>query len=363
MTPPVNDLEAMLEDDDPDLLTDDLLHDGGAGDWIPSWVGMAHPGRRRFALITGGACGLAALIASLAMATGGGNNHLTANQAIHAGPLVGNGGAARSAVPAASAGSGGQIDLGPIGATSNAQTAGQSGSTGPALPNEVPSLSTKVVKTGTLQLQVGSGGIPAAVTRISSEATGLSGFVASSSESTGSSSSGNVTLRVPVANYDALVGDAERLGKTLQFTSSGQDVTAQYVDLQARIQSLQTARTQFEQILAQAHSIGDILAVESQISDLQTQVEQLQGQFQVLDNQATYSTLTLQISEVGKPTPVPPKPASGFSKAWSHAGHSFTHGAESILSASGGIALFLVTLAALLLIGRVIWVTVRRRPA
>lgn len=343
----------MLDEDDSDIDIDDVTR-GGARRF--SRVGRNDPGRRRKALAVGGACAVAAVIASLAVATNGSRHLEGAKTAgLPASP------SARSAVINESAGTAGQAPQ-VSGATSNIPSA--AASSAPAvngLPNEVPALSTKVVKTGTLQLQVASGSIPTTIGRLSSEASGLSGFVASSSESTGTSASGDVTIRVPVANFEVLVGDAQRLGKTVQLTSSGQDVTGQYVDLQARIQSLQSTRTQFEQILAKAQTIADILSVESQISDLQTQIEQLQGQFQVLNDQATYSTLTVQISEAGKPPPAPPKPAGGISKSWSHARHSFAHGAESILAASGGIAVFLVTLAAILLVGRLAWLGIRRR--
>lgn len=329
-------------------------------------LGAALSSPRRRALAAAAAAVLA-LIALVIWATGDGTHQGPPTNSV-ASPATTTGvrgaaGAGSSATYGAS--SGGQTAVASAGnaAAPQATAAGASGAATSGLPNEVPTLSSKVVKTGTLQLQVASGALPSAVGRLSSDATGLSGFVASTSESTGGAASGDVTLRVPVANFDTLVVDAQKLGKTLQLTTTGQDVTAQYVDLQARIQSLQTARTQFEQILARAQSIGDILAVESQISDLQTQVEQLQGQFRVLDDQATYSTLTIQIGEAGKPVPTPPKPKvpSGMSKAWSHARHSFAHGAESILAATGGIALFVVTVAIVTAVGWIAWVGIRRR--
>jgi TolA-binding protein len=136
------------------------------------------------------------------------------------------------------------------------------------------------------------------------------------------------------------------------------------VDLQARIQSLEDARSQFQQILTQTTSIGDILAVEQQISDLQTQIEQLQGQLQVMANQATYSTLTVHVAEAAKKAvapPPPPRPPSGMAKAWAHARHSFAHGVEAVVGALGGIAVFLAFAAAFLLAGRLGWIFLRRR--
>lgn len=228
-------------------------------------------------------------------------------------------------------------------------------------PSQVPSLPSKVVKTGSVNLQVAAGRLSDTMANLSTQTVGLGGFVASSTQSSGSFSSGDITLRVPVASFEALVSDAQRLGKVTTLTTTGQDVTSQYVDLQARIQSLQNARTQFQQILIKAQSIPDILSVESQIADLQTQIEQLQGQLQVLNDQANYSTLTAHITELSKAGTAPSKSPSGLSKAWAHARHSFTHGVEAVLSAMGGIAVFILFAAVLGVLARLGWTHLRRR--
>jgi hypothetical protein len=193
------------------------------------------------------------------------------------------------------------------------------------------------------------------------------GFVADSSTnaaapSSGTGASGTITIRVPVARFSNLLDGVRASGTVLSVTTSGQDVTSQYVDLQARIQSLEDSRSQFEIILGRAYSIGDILSVEDQISDLQTQIEQLQGQLQVLDDQTSYSTLTVQVTEATKPAVFvpPPKAPSGLSKAWARARHSFSRGIEGAIAASGGIAVFLIFAAVVGVAGRITWLRLRR---
>jgi DNA-directed RNA polymerase specialized sigma24 family protein len=188
----------------------------------------------------------------------------------------------------------------------------------------------------------------------------------SSPPSSGEAPSGETTLRVPVANFASLLTQVQTLGKVVSVSSSGQDVTSQYVDLQAQIQALQASRTQLLKVLDQAQSISDILAVEAQIAPLESQIEQLQGQQKVLTDQTTYGTLSVSLTETvpAKATikpPPPPKPPSGVSKAWTHARHSFTHGLESVISASGGIAVFLLSVLALYVVGRIGWRLTRRR--
>jgi hypothetical protein len=233
-------------------------------------------------------------------------------------------------------------------------------------PNEVPALPTKVIKTASVSLQVAVKGLSAAMTRLGNIAGGQGGFIQSSgttSAATGQPANGTATIRVPVANFSAALNQVEALGIATSVTTSGQDVTAQYVDLQARLQSAEDARTRFQQILTQASSIPDILSVEQQISDLETQIEQLQGQLNVMDDQTSFSTITVTVSEASpKPTPaVAPSPPNGISKAWSHARHSFAHGLESVVAASGGFAVFIIFLLVAIGLARLAWVQGRRR--
>lgn len=256
--------------------------------------------------------------------------------------------------------------------SSAAATPPGAGAAAGALPDVVPQMPTRVVKTGTIALQVPIGHAGDTLNRISDEAATLQGFVSTSSiQNPGGAgpgmpappASGAVTVRVPVGSFEAMVSFVRTLGTPTSVTTSGQDVTNSYVDLQARIASLQAARTQFEQIMARATSIGDILSVESQINDLQTQVEQLQGQLNVLTDQTSYSTLTVNVSEQPKPGVVvrPPRPASGLSQAWDHARNSFVHGVEAVIGASGGVAVFLLFAGLAFLAGRYGWRAVRRR--
>lgn len=119
-------------------------------------------------------------------------------------------------------------------------------------------------------------------------------------------------------------------------------------------------------MLAKAESIADILAVQAQITPLESQIEQLQGQEKVLADQTSYGTLAVTVNEVAPAAvkhtpPAPPRPPSGLSRAWTHARHSFTHGLESVVSASGGIGVFLVSVLALGLVANLGWRVFRRR--
>lgn len=328
--------------------------------------------RPRQALLVGVCALTATAIAVSVTETGGGSGPTTSasrglSQGASGNSYTGQGGAPGSAAVPGTASAGAGAVSGVVGSSGDIQaTPSPTGSASSnrgfeTSPNQVPSLPSKVVKTGSVTLQVAGGRLSDTMANLSTQAVGLGGFVASSAQSSGSFSSGDVTLRVPTASFEALVSDVQRLGKVTTLTTTGQDVTSQYVDLQARIQSLQSARTQFQQILAKAQTIPDILSVESQIADLQTQIEQLQGQLQVLNDQANYSTLTAHITEVSNAGTPQSKSSNGLSKAWAHARHGFTHGVEAVVSAMGGIAVFILFATVLGVLARLGWIYLRRR--
>src|SRR5205807_7424963 len=139
----------------------------------------------------------------------------------------------------------------------------------------------KIEQTGTLGLAVRRGALGRTITRLGALATAYGGFVATSQTQAGSGTGGapygTVTMQVPVDNFGAALKGAQALGKTSSLTTKATDVTGQYVDLQARIAALEASRQQYLTILSRATTVGDVLAVQSQLDSIQSQVEQLQG--------------------------------------------------------------------------------------
>jgi len=231
----------------------------------------------------------------------------------------------------------------------------------PGGPSSAPAVATKVIKTGTVDLQVAKGRVSPTVDQLTSLAGGLGGYVSdATTDEVGATPSADMTLRVPADQFETLLTRTRALGTPTVVTTSGQDVTANYVDLNAQIEALEATRTQYLQILAKATTIGDILSVEQQISDLQTQLQQLQGQQMVLADQTSYGTLTVHVSVAGSSPVGPPPTSSGLEGAWQHARSSFAHGIEAVIGASGGVLVFLAFAGLVLLAGRLVWPVVRR---
>ncbi len=229
--------------------------------------------------------------------------------------------------------------------------------TAPSLPDAVGQ-SAKIEQTGNLGLTVGRGDLARTMAKLAALAVGNGGFVASSQSQSGAGTGGapygTITLQVPVANFSAVLTQAQKLGRTTDLTTKATDVTGQYVDLQARLSALEVSRQQYLTILAKATTVGDVLAVQEQLDVIQSQIEQLQGQLQVLTGETSYSTVTTTVSEGTQPRPVP-LPESGLVRAWHDSIGGFVAGVEGVVRVAGPVLFALLCLAVVLLGGRALW--------
>lgn len=225
-----------------------------------------------------------------------------------------------------------------------------------------PADSAKIVKTGALELRVGKGTVTESVNRVTALATGLGGYVSNTQSTTGEQSgaqaSATITVRVPSASFEQLLRDASGLGEVRSTTTSGQDVTAQFTDIDAQLTALTGARDQFLLILGEANDVPDILAVQDRITQVQIQIDQLEGQKRLLTDQTTYGTLSVTLLEPGATAPVTPiDDNEDLGDAWSDARRNFGDALENIVGASG-------TLAVVFLFGAVTlgaaWILYRR---
>ena len=165
----------------------------------------------------------------------------------------------------------------------------------------------KIVRNGSVSVEVGAGGFQSAFDQLAGLATTSGGFVADSGSSTTKGvTSGRIVLRLPSAQLDNALAVIGRLGKVQDKQLKGDDVGAQLVDLDARITSLQAEETAYRTLVGQAKAVNDVLAVQNELFQVRQQIEQLTAQKASLDQQVTYATLEVRISE---PAPTAsPKP-------------------------------------------------------
>ena len=112
---------------------------------------------------------------------------------------------------------------------------------------------------------------------------------------------------MPTVQYQTVVDDLRGLAvKVENQTSKAQDVTQQYTDLQARLRSAQALEATYLELLDRAETIDDILKIQSYLTPVRTEIEQIQGQMNVMDNLSSLATISVSLhTEPATPVPSP----------------------------------------------------------
>ena len=109
--------------------------------------------------------------------------------------------------------------------------------------------------------------------------------------------SGSITIRVPQEKLDDSLTYFRGLAvKVVSENISGQDVTDEYVDIEARLATLQKTKVKFEAILEKAEKVEDILKVQRELINLQQQIDHWQGRAQYLEKSAEMSRVIIYLS-------------------------------------------------------------------
>ena len=244
-------------------------------------------------------------------------------------------------------------------------TGGETAPSGTSSTSAAASLAPKIQSTGSVHLMVGKGKVTSAIAKLGDLAIRDEGFVLSTRATEGtrvsrSFSNAAVVLQVPQRFFASLVAQVQRVGRATSIVTSSNDVTGQYVDFEAQLKALDASREQYLTIMTRATTIGGILAVQNQLDTIESQIEQLQGQINVLDNATTYGALTVSLAEAGQQSHVV-KPRSGLAKAWHGAIAGFVHGFEWRIRIAGPALFAVLCLGVLLALGRLAWRATRRR--
>lgn len=149
-----------------------------------------------------------------------------------------------------------------------------------------------VVRTGDVHLEVTD--LALAVASGRSAIAGLGGYVESSQESQEDGYGfAQVTYRLPVAQWEQALTAVRGLGTVVQGNTSSQDVTADVVDLDARLANLRATEQALQAIMDRATTIEDVLKVQRELTSVRSDIERLTAQRDSLANRAALSTLSV----------------------------------------------------------------------
>jgi hypothetical protein len=114
-----------------------------------------------------------------------------------------------------------------------------------------------------------------------------------------SMSRGHIIMRIPSKNLRTAMQDLEALGVVEQRSLQAQDVTAEYVDIDARVRVLEETQKQMVELLAKARTVDEALAVRQALDQITMELEVLKGRMRQLQNMISFSTLTVSLVERG----------------------------------------------------------------
>jgi uncharacterized membrane protein len=144
---------------------------------------------------------------------------------------------------------------------------------------------------------------------------GMGGYVESSNISGQSLQDGGYVrrsahfeFRVPAESYQAFLNSVGDLGNVTNKSEGGQDISYQYYDTEAHLESLQIQEDRLLAILEKADKLEDVITLEQALGDVRYQIESLQGQLRRWDNLVSFSRVSVNITEVKEYTEVTEEP-------------------------------------------------------
>ncbi|WP_129632631.1 DUF4349 domain-containing protein [Candidatus Oscillochloris fontis] len=176
--------------------------------------------------------------------------------------------------------------------------------------SDQPASQRMVIKTAYLSIEVPK--VSDAETSIRARVEQLGGYVVSVQTSgSGEYQTASITVRVPTAQYSAIISDVEGLAtKILSRSLGGEDVTEEFVDLESRLRNLEATRDRLLDLLNQATDVEDAIQVNAALTDVQGQIEVIQGRMKYLKDSVAMATISVDLR------PVPPQPVIVPEDGW-----------------------------------------------
>lgn len=162
-----------------------------------------------------------------------------------------------------------------------------------------PDVTRKIIRNAEMTLETDSP--DDAQAKITQIAENKGGFVIESQKQTNDTKATKtdivtMTVRVPAAKFDESLDEIRKTSnRVIVETVKGQDVTEEFIDVEARLRTQKALEAQFLEIMKQAKTVEDALNVQSKIADVRGEIEKVEGRKRFLENQAAFSTLKIRL--------------------------------------------------------------------
>lgn len=193
-----------------------------------------------------------------------------------------------------------------------------------AQAQQLPKRQTQLIKKATLGISVQNlEKAIQAITRITEARQGdLLGLKDQIPEDETTRHTASLTLRVPQDQLDTTLTELGKLGVVESRSIQVEDVSSQLVDFESRLRNLRKSEETVLKIMDRSGSVGDVLKVSQELSNIRNSIEQIDGQVQSLKRQVAYSTIYLTLEEAIAQTPQGRSLGNQLQDAWTESTHS-----------------------------------------
>lgn len=154
------------------------------------------------------------------------------------------------------------------------------------------------------------------------------------------------TAMIPAEKHGAFLSALEGSATITRRSDSSQDITADYIDVEARLNALRTQEKRLTELMAQAQNLTDLIAIQDKLTDVQYEIERYTSTQRSYDQLVAYSTVSITVCEVREITS--PQPVS----FWDKAGRAFTDSWNATFQFAQNVGIGIIfSLPALLFIG------------
>jgi hypothetical protein len=172
-----------------------------------------------------------------------------------------------------------------------------------------------------------------------------------------------MTIRIPAGKFAAALDEIRKTaGRVVTEQVKGQDVTEEFIDIEARLRATRALELQFMEIMKRATSVEEALNVQRQLASVRGDIEKIEGRKRFLENQASLSTIKLRVQT---PAAISASGSGFFYKLT----ESFGDGLDVALNFVLGLVTVLIAILPFLifivlpfyLVSRYLWKKARRR--
>lgn len=172
--------------------------------------------------------------------------------------------------------------------------------TGTSGESQVPNQNQKLIRT--IHINAETEDMDTILTQVNARIQELGGYIEEQNIYNGSGSRtnrhANLTIRIPAESLDQFVNAVSDVSNITSKNETTENITLTYVATESRMKALQTEQDRLLELLAMAENMEDLLQIEARLTDVRSELEQVNSMLRLYDNQVSYGTIHLNLDEV-----------------------------------------------------------------